>query len=368
MKTIDLIIKQLGKVRLTCNGKHDVSKSYDDLCLVHNGKLASYISRKKVPAGIELTNEEYWQPVADLNGDVKEDYEGFKAEVLQLISNINSKVATGRIVVNTIDELKALEFGEILVGAEIYVSEEDTSYIMDSINAFDSTKTYHEYIKDAIDSEPISTDYARLPNIVADRAICDEDGRNIKETTSDMANNHNAILAINGDYYGFRTSGFVLRNGVIYRNTSYNNEDLVINSDGTFEIINENTTNLSNLLNNGALQVFSFGPALINNSNISVSTNEEVDQSMSSNPRTAIGEISPLHYVFVVSDGRTSASSGLTLYELATVMKNLGCTIAYNLDGGGSSTMYFNGNIINNPTDGHSSGERKVSDIIYVGY
>lgn len=182
MKTIDLIIKQLGKVRLTCNGKYDINKSYDDLCLVHNGQLASYISRKKVPAGIELTNEEYWQPVADLNGDVKEDYEGFKAEVLQLISNINSKVATGRIVVNTIDELKALEFGEILVGAEIYVIEEDTSYIIDSINAFDSTKTYHEYIKDAIDSEPISTDYARLPNIVADRAICDEDGRNIKET------------------------------------------------------------------------------------------------------------------------------------------------------------------------------------------
>lgn len=182
MKAIDLIIKQLGKVRLTCNGKYDINKSYDDLCLVHNGQLASYISRKKVPAGIELTNEEYWQPVADLNGDVKEDYEGFKAEVLQLISNINSKVATGRIVVNTIDELKALEFGEILVGAEIYVIEEDTSYIIDSINAFDSTKTYHEYIKDAIDSEPISIDYARLPNIVADRAICDEDGRNIKET------------------------------------------------------------------------------------------------------------------------------------------------------------------------------------------
>lgn len=182
MKTIDLIIKQLGKVRLTCNGKHDISKSYDDLCLVHNGKLASYISRKKVPAGIELTNEEYWQPVADLNGDVKEDYEGFKAEVLQLISNINSKIATGRTVVNTIDELEALEFGEVLVGTEIYVINEDSSYIIDSINAFDSTKTYHEYIKDAIDAKPISIDYARLTNIVADRAISDEDGRNIKET------------------------------------------------------------------------------------------------------------------------------------------------------------------------------------------
>lgn len=182
MKTIDLIIKQLGKVRLTCNGKHDVSKSYDDLCLVHNGKLASYISRKKVPAGIELTNEEYWQPVADLNGDVKEDYEGFKAEVLQLISNINSKVATGRIVVNTVNDLDSLEFGEVLIGAEVYVIEEDTSYIIDSINAFDNTKTYHEYIKDAIEAKSISTDYARLPNIIADRAISDEDGRNIKET------------------------------------------------------------------------------------------------------------------------------------------------------------------------------------------
>lgn len=182
MKTIDLIIKQLGKVRLTCNGKYDVSKSYDDLCLVNNGKLASYISRKKVPAGIELTNEEYWQPVADLNGDVKEDYEGFKAEVLQLISNINSKVATGRIVVNTVNDLDSLEFGEVLIGAEVYVIEEDTSYIIDSINAFDNTKTYHEYIKDAIEAKSISTDYARLPNIVADRAISDEDGRNIKET------------------------------------------------------------------------------------------------------------------------------------------------------------------------------------------
>lgn len=182
MKTIDLIIKQLGKVRLTCNGKHDASKSYDDLCLVHNGKLASYISRKKVPAGIELTNEEYWQPVADLNGDVKEDYEGFKAEVLQLISNINSKVAIGRIVVNTVNDLDSLEFGEVLIGAEVYVIEEDTSYIIDSINAFDNTKTYHEYIKDAIEAKSISTDYARLPNIVADRAISDEDGRNIKET------------------------------------------------------------------------------------------------------------------------------------------------------------------------------------------
>ena len=89
---------------------------------------------------------------------------------------------------------------------------------------------------------------------------------------------------------------------------------------------------------------------------------------MASNPRTAIGKISDNHYVFVVSDGRTSESEGLSLYQLATFMKKLNCVTAYNLDGGGSSTLYFNGNIINNPVSMGKSSERKVSDIVYIGY
>ena len=90
---------------------------------------------------------------------------------------------------------------------------------------------------------------------------------------------------------------------------------------------------------------------------------------MSSNPRTAIGVIDDLHYVFVVSDGRTSESEGLTLYQLANFMQNLGVKTAYNLDGGGSSTMYFNGQVINNPTtNGNKISERSVSDIVYIGY
>jgi exopolysaccharide biosynthesis protein len=70
----------------------------------------------------------------------------------------------------------------------------------------------------------------------------------------------------------------------------------------------------------------------------------------------------------IVSDGRTSESQGLSLLQLAQEFKERGCTVAYNLDGGGSSTMYFNGEIINKPTDGRSMGERKVSDIVYFGY
>lgn len=196
-------------------------------------------------------------------------------------------------------------------------------------------------------------------------------GKNIKATSSSIAESVNAILAINGDFYGARTSGYVIRNGVLYRDTmvSSDQEDLVIYADGSFEIITEGSISAQSLLDNTAVQVLSFGPGLISNGTILVDSNDEVDQSMTSNPRTAIGIIDANHYVFVVSDGRTSASTGLTLLELATFMESLGVSDAYNLDGGGSSTMVFNGSVVNNPTtNGKTISERSVSDIVYIGY
>ena len=89
---------------------------------------------------------------------------------------------------------------------------------------------------------------------------------------------------------------------------------------------------------------------------------------MASNPRTAIGLIDNNHFVFIVSDGRTDESEGLSLYQLAEFMTNLGIKTAYKLDWGGSSTMYFNGNVINKPVSrGSSISERGVSDIVYIG-
>lgn len=195
-------------------------------------------------------------------------------------------------------------------------------------------------------------------------------GRNIKETTSDIAKENNAIFAINGDFYGFRYSGPVIRNGVLYRSNkrSGSNDVLAVYNDGSFVTMKEENVDAQNLLDSGVLQLFSFGPTLVDNGQISVSANQEVEQSMNSNPRTAIGMISPLHYVFVVSDGRTSESAGLSLAQLAAVMQDAGCQCAYNLDGGGSSTMWFMGDVVNNPTtNGNSISERKVSDIVYIG-
>ena len=195
-------------------------------------------------------------------------------------------------------------------------------------------------------------------------------GKNITETTSDIAENVNAILAINGDYYGAQERGYVIRNGVLYRSTAKSgNEDLVIYADGSFEIISEDDITAEELLDNGAQNVLSFGPALVKDGAISVTESEEVGKAMASNPRTAIGIIDENHYVFVVADGRTSENEGLSLYELAEFMESLGVQTAYNLDGGGSSTMYFNGEVVNQPTtNGRSIEERRVSDIVYIGY
>lgn len=201
-------------------------------------------------------------------------------------------------------------------------------------------------------------------------ALADETyGRNVKAKTSTTAQSVNAVLAVNGDYYGARDAGYVIRNGQLLRSDSQdaNQEDLVVYRDGSFEIIREGDITAHELLNKGASQVLSFGPALIENSQVAVDSADEVGKAMASNPRTAIGIIDDKHYVLVVSDGRTDESKGLSLKELADFMKELKVTTAYNLDGGGSSTMYFNGQIINKPTtNGHNIEEREVSDIVYL--
>lgn len=194
--------------------------------------------------------------------------------------------------------------------------------------------------------------------------------RNLTETTSVQAANAGAILAINGDYYGAQERGYVLRNGVLYRASAQSGTDaLVIGADGNFRIITEGETSADTLVREGAWQVLTFGPALINGGQVTVSSSDEVGRAMTSNPRTAIGQISEGHYLLVASDGRTKESAGLSLRQLAELMQSLGAQVAYNLDGGGSSTMVFQGRVVNNPTtNGRSIRERSVSDIVYIGY
>lgn len=192
-------------------------------------------------------------------------------------------------------------------------------------------------------------------------------GKNITAKTSEIAASKDAVLAINGDYYGVKQSGYVIRNGVVYRDTPNGSDILCICSDGSMKIVNDNDKSAQQLVDNNVWQAFSFGPALIKKGTVCVGTGDEVDMARESNPRTAIGLVGKNHFIFVVSDGRTNESAGLSLYELAQFMSSLGVKTAYNLDGGGSTTMYFNGQIVNNPTSGGSRiKEREISDIVYI--
>jgi exopolysaccharide biosynthesis protein len=198
----------------------------------------------------------------------------------------------------------------------------------------------------------------------------DQFGENITELTSEIAADNDAIFAINGDYYGFRDTGIVIRNGVVFRDEPAR-EGLVFYTDGTVEIYDETTTSADELLADGAWNTLSFGPAIVADGavvdgieDIEIDTNFGNHSIQGDQPRTAVGVIDENHLVFVVVDGRQSGySEGVTLTELADIMIDLGATTAYNLDGGGSSTMYFNGEVINSPSNG---GERATSDILYI--
>lgn len=287
---------------------------------------------------------------------IKESVEAAIEEKLNTTNNSTEKVAnntnaTSGSTANTKTDVQTVDGGTV-IGE---YSDSNTSITLKKYRAYDS----NIYVADVTVS-----DASALKTALANNTY----GRNITDTTSNMAEDNNAVLAINGDYYGARQSGYVIRNGNLYRNTSGDRDALVIKQNGEFEFVSEGETSAEELLQNGAYQVLSFGPVLLEDGEISVGENDEVGMAMASNPRTAIGYLGNNHYVFVVSDGRTSESAGLSLYELASFMKELGVADAYNLDGGGSSTMVFKGEIINNPTtNGRSNQERSVSDIVYIG-
>ena len=273
-----------------------------------------------------------------------------------VLSETISTVATPSTTTNTVTASQAAETATVT----------DSSYKDANISINLSEKTVNNTQVYVADVTVSSSNY--LKTAFAQNSF----GTNVTAKTSVTAADNNAILAVNGDYYGANSSGYVIRNGVVYRDTvreNSNNGDLAIYKDGSFKIIYEDQITAEQLVNDGVVNLLAFGPALVENSEITVDTNTEVGQAMASNPRTAIGIIDENHYIIVVSDGRTSESEGLSLYQLAEVMKSYGAKTAYNLDGGGSSTLYFNGQVINKPTTGGNKiSERAVSDIVYIGY
>ena len=201
----------------------------------------------------------------------------------------------------------------------------------------------------------------------------DQIGTNIVEKMSTLSSRNNAILAINGDYYAFRKDGIIISDSQIYRNVPAR-EGLAIYKDGTMKTYDEKSTTAEELIENGVKETMSFGPVLVRNGKADANYETyAVDGDnlirgniATENPRTGIGYYDKNHYCFIVVDGRKEGySKGVTLNEFAQIFENLGCELAYNLDGGNSANMYFMNkkvNISSQPGD----GEREISDILYI--
>lgn len=191
------------------------------------------------------------------------------------------------------------------------------------------------------------------------------------QPVSTLATQANAVLAINGDDFGTHKYGVIIRNGELLRTHDTTRNMLILDANGNMSVKvdrqDEDYRSLGQqLIDAGTWQTFEFGPELVRDGEavtFSKSFNVISTRATRLEPRTAIGQIGPLHYVVIVVDGRQDGySSGISLQNLQQLFLQYGAVTAMNLDGGGSAEMWFNGEIISSPSGG---GERHVSDIIY---
>jgi len=257
--------------------------------------------------------------------------------------------------------IESTETSDAVVGESSYLSD-DADIVLSTVVTGTGSDTVTYYVADVT-----LTDATVLRSAFAQNSF----GENITETTSNTAQDNNAVFAINGDYYGFRDTGIIIRNGVVYRDEGAR-DGLAFYLNGTVEVYDETATTADELVAAGVWNTVSFGPALLEDGDILTGINDvEVDTNFGNHsiqgeqPRTAVGVIDENHLVFVVVDGRSPGySAGVTMTGLAEIMQGLGASTAYNIDGGGSSTMYFDGDLVNDPLG--AGVERATSDILYI--
>ena len=197
-----------------------------------------------------------------------------------------------------------------------------------------------------------------------------------------MAESYKAVVAMNGDLYSNypEKKTFEYRMGQKVRsNTNKTKDMLIIDMQGDFHIImaqekakqQEAIKEVSKKYK--IYNAFTFGPALVDGGKALKVSKEYGWNPGGKEPRSAIGQTGKLSYVLVIAEGR-GKSAGVTHQQLADFMKELGCEVAYNLDGGGSATMVFpvvkGGKISYKKEDGAiynkiGGSPRQQSDIIY---
>ena len=229
----------------------------------------------------------------------------------------------------------------------------------DSIERYDiSGKRFDAYVLEIKDPARIKVAYTKKLGKEGQR-------------TSQMAEDRDAIAAVNGGGFtdksddgklwagtGAYPTGFVISNGqVIYKDLGENAKTSVMamTKEGILVVGDKSLLELKRM---GVTEAISFGPPLI------VNGKPQKGLDPGPNPRTAIGQKQDGTIVLVVADGRQGLKLGASLKDIQEVLIKYGAWNATNLDGGSSSTMYYNGKVINEPSD--PLGERAVASAVYV--
>ena len=219
--------------------------------------------------------------------------------------------------------------------------------------------------------EEMHTDYAKYwkchiltfsPQQICS-SLCGGTYGNPRVKTSEETTDHNGIIGINGSEFSYG-SGIpaegksMIKSGEIYNDIYSNGNIMCVTQDGgMFTAPLAMTT--EEMISRGVKDTYCFGPTLVENGEayeISGAFNQTYRYQ-----RTAVGMVSPGEYYIIIVE-KAGESQGMTYTELQQIFLELGCDYAYNLDGGGSTTLIFKGRIINSLTDG---AERPCGDILY---
>lgn len=186
------------------------------------------------------------------------------------------------------------------------------------------------------------------------------------ETLGAMSDRMKSVLAVNGDSYSnnrHQNNGTIIRNGTAYRTQPSTEETCVLYRDGTMKTYTPDTFNAEQVIADGAWQSWVFGPSLLDENGNAKTDFLTWDYIRQSHPRTAIGYYEPGHYCLLIVDGRKADfSRGMFLTEMSQLFADLGCTAAYNLDGGHSSFMTKDAAVVSHPY----KPSKDISDGIFI--
>ncbi len=366
---ITLLNEKIDQQNQTIEQQHHAQTSLVDANHSLQKQLEEALQTKVTLEDENLSQEDQLVALTEQNQQLNNNISNLSSQLDEL-TKLNEQYVAERPL--SVVELET-KYRQLLGEAQTKVSELETAKNnvqkeRDELQDYYEQLNEHFYVKDDLKVKLVETRTSNQHYWVAEvvssettplkGAMANDTYNGKKEAISSMAKRLGAVLAVNASGFYAKTNkpmGTVVRNGeLVSIDPAYTGEILSLKSDGN---LNFTTINSEEEFNNLDIeQTFTFGPILVRDSQ-ATQLNDT-----SRHPRTAIGQLDDNRYVIVVAEGRMEGADGMTLGELQQLFLNLGCKTAYNLDGGGSTTLYFQGKLINTPSDG---SERSVVDMIY---